>query len=145
MKDISVGVVVALCALSDVAAPTLEEGFCPSAERGEAAHVVSHDERQHREGGHHTRLQGAREGGRRREDAEFRAALADPLAWLYADSRVDAVEGMDEIDVPANGVIDANILLNGLTPGEPHPARASHRICKAAHRAIHWNQLSDSN
>ena len=48
----------------------------------------------------------------------FEAALADPLAWLYADSKVEAVERMEEIDVPSNGVIDANILLNGLTPGE---------------------------
>ena len=48
----------------------------------------------------------------------FKAAIADPLAWLYADSRVEAVERMDEIDVPANGVIDANILVNGLKPGE---------------------------
>ena len=47
------------------------------------------------------------------------AALADPLAWLYSDSKVESVERMDEIDVPANGVIDANILVNGLKPGEP--------------------------
>ena len=53
------------------------------------------------------------------EPGAFRAALADPLAWLYADSKVDEVERMDEIDVPANGVVDANILVNGLKPGEP--------------------------
>ena len=53
------------------------------------------------------------------EDGGFRAALADPLAWLYADSKVESVERMDEIDVPINGVIDANILVNGLKPGEP--------------------------
>ena len=55
----------------------------------------------------------------------FEAAVADPLAWLYADSKVAAVERMDEIDVPANGVIDANILLNGLKPGEPLEVAAS--------------------
>lgn len=49
----------------------------------------------------------------------FEAALADPLAWLYADSKVEAVERMDEIDVPSNGVVDANVLLNGLKPGVP--------------------------
>ena len=49
----------------------------------------------------------------------FEAALADPLAWLYADSKVEAVERMDEIDVPSNGVVDANILLNGLKPDVP--------------------------
>ena len=47
----------------------------------------------------------------------FKAVVADPLAWLYADSKVEAVERMDEIDVPSNGVIDANILLNGIKPG----------------------------
>ena len=50
---------------------------------------------------------------------DVRAVLADPLAWLYADSKVESVERMDEIDVPINGVIDANILVNGLKPGEP--------------------------
>jgi len=49
----------------------------------------------------------------------FEAALADPLAWLYADSKVEAVERVDEIDVPSNGVVDANILLNGLKPDVP--------------------------
>ena len=52
-------------------------------------------------------------------DGGFRAALADPLAWLYADSKVEGVERLDEIDVPVNGVIDVNVLLNGLTPGVP--------------------------
>ena len=50
---------------------------------------------------------------------EFKVALADPLAWLYADSKVESVERMEEIDVPSNGVVDANILVNGLKPGEP--------------------------
>ena len=48
----------------------------------------------------------------------FEATLADPLAWLYPDSKVASVERIGEIDVPANGVIDVNLLLNGLKPGE---------------------------
>ena len=52
-------------------------------------------------------------------EEDVRAALADPLAWLYADSKVEGVERLDEIDVPSNGVIDVNILLNGLKPGVP--------------------------
>ena len=59
------------------------------------------------------------------EDGGFRAALADPLAWLYADSKVECVERLDEIDVPHDGVIDVNILLNGLTPGVPLAFSAS--------------------
>jgi len=55
----------------------------------------------------------------------FDAVLADPLAWLYADSRVDGVERLDEIDVPSNGVIDVNVLLNGLKPGVPLALSAS--------------------
>ena len=47
----------------------------------------------------------------------FEAATADPLAWLYADSKIASVERLDEIDVPENGVVDVNILLNGLKPG----------------------------
>ena len=46
----------------------------------------------------------------------FDAVLTDPLAWLYADSTLENVERMDEIDVPANGVIDVNIFLKGLKP-----------------------------
>ena len=61
------------------------------------------------------------------EPGAFRAALADPLAWLYADSKVDEVERMDEIDVPANGVVDANILVNGLKPGERLEFEASEK------------------
>ena len=53
------------------------------------------------------------------ESDGLRAVIADPLAWLYADSKVESVERMDEIDVPSNGVIDANILVNGLKPGVP--------------------------
>ncbi len=48
----------------------------------------------------------------------FDAALTDPLAWLYADSKIAAAERLDEVDVPANGVVDVNILVNGLKPGE---------------------------
>ena len=58
-------------------------------------------------------------------DGDFRAALADPLAWLYADSKVEGVERLDEIDVPINGVIDVNVLLNGLKPGVPLAFSAS--------------------
>ncbi|MBP5319681.1 MAG: DUF4091 domain-containing protein [Kiritimatiellae bacterium] len=57
--------------------------------------------------------------GVRAEGEGFQAVLADPLAWLYADSKVESVERMEEIDVPANGVIDVNLLLNGLKPGVP--------------------------
>jgi hypothetical protein len=49
----------------------------------------------------------------------FEAVLADPLEWLYADSTVAAVKPFAGLDVPSNGVIDANILLNGLVPGKP--------------------------
>ena len=55
----------------------------------------------------------------------FEAALADPLAWLYADSKVESAERMDEIDVPSNGVVDANVLLNGLKPDVPLAFSAS--------------------
>ena len=48
----------------------------------------------------------------------FEATLADPLAWLYPDSKVASAERIGEIDVPSNGVIDVNLLLNGLKPGE---------------------------
>ena len=44
----------------------------------------------------------------------FDAALTDPLAWLYADSKIATAERLDEVDVPANGVVDVNILVNGL-------------------------------
>ena len=45
------------------------------------------------------------------------AALTDPLAWLYADSKIESAERIDEIDVPLNGVVDVNILLNSVQPG----------------------------
>jgi len=47
----------------------------------------------------------------------FEAVTADPLVWLYADSKIATVERLDEMDVPENGVVDVNILLNGLEPG----------------------------
>ena len=49
--------------------------------------------------------------------AGFEAAVADPMEWLYADSTVAGAVRMAEIDVPANGVVDANILVEGLEPG----------------------------
>ena len=57
----------------------------------------------------------------------FDAALTDPLAWLYADSKVAAVDRLDEIDVPANGVVDVNILVNGLKPGDSLELDASEK------------------
>ena len=59
-------------------------------------------------------------------DANFKAVLTDPLAWLYADSKTEAVERMDEIDVPSNGVIDINVLINGLTPDDQLTISASY-------------------
>ena len=47
-----------------------------------------------------------------------RAVLADPLEWLYPDSRVETVRQLAETDVPANGVAEANVLVNGLRAGE---------------------------
>ena len=47
------------------------------------------------------------------------AALSDPLEWLYVDSRTEDVRPYGETDVPENGVAEANVLLNGLKPGEP--------------------------
>ena len=35
----------------------------------------------------------------------FDAALTDPLAWLYVDSKIATVERLDEVDVPANGAM----------------------------------------
>lgn len=35
----------------------------------------------------------------------FDAALTDPLAWLYADSKIATAERLDEVDVPANGAM----------------------------------------
>lgn len=47
------------------------------------------------------------------------AVLTDPLEWLYPDSRVETARPLAETDVPANGVAEANVLLNGLKAGEP--------------------------
>ena len=57
----------------------------------------------------------------------FDTALTDPLAWLYADSKIAETERLDEIDVPANGVVDVNILVNGLKPGERLEFEASEK------------------
>ncbi len=59
--------------------------------------------------------------------AAFEAALADPLAWLYTDSKVASVEKTGEVDVPRNGVVDVNILLNGLKAGEALEISASEK------------------
>ena len=42
------------------------------------------------------------------------AQLSDPLEWLYPDSKVGALPVPGTIDVPANGVIEMNVLFNGL-------------------------------
>ena len=57
----------------------------------------------------------------------FEAVLADPLAWLYTDSKVASVEKIGEVDVPRNGVVDVNILLNGLKAGEALEISASEK------------------
>ena len=55
----------------------------------------------------------------------FTAAVTDPMEWLYPDSEVEKVNVFSETDVPADGTVDANILLNGLKPGEPVRLEAS--------------------
>ena len=55
----------------------------------------------------------------------FTAAVTDPMEWLYPDSEVEKVNVFSETDVPADGTVDANILLNGLKPGEPVRLSAS--------------------
>ncbi|MBQ4200197.1 MAG: DUF4091 domain-containing protein [Kiritimatiellae bacterium] len=57
----------------------------------------------------------------------FDAVLADPLAWLYPDSKTASAERLEEADVPANGVVDVNILVNGLKPGEKFEFEASEK------------------
>jgi hypothetical protein len=57
----------------------------------------------------------------------FDAALTDPLSWVYADSTLQNVERMDVIDVPQNGVIDANIFLKGLDAGKKITVYSSHK------------------
>lgn len=48
------------------------------------------------------------------------AALAEPLAWLYPDSKVsDVVTPAEVTDVPANGVAEMNVLFNGLDVSAP--------------------------
>ena len=48
------------------------------------------------------------------------AALAEPLVWLYPDSKVADVAAPAEVtDVPANGVAEMNVLFNGLDVAAP--------------------------
>ena len=49
----------------------------------------------------------------------FSARLADPLEWLYADSSLETTPPLDEIDIPLNGVAEANVLLCGLDADSP--------------------------
>ena len=51
--------------------------------------------------------------------AQTRVQLAEPLEWLYPDSKTGTVRACAETDVPANGVAEVNVLLNGLKPGDP--------------------------
>jgi len=53
------------------------------------------------------------------DEPPLQAVAADPLVWLYADSRVRDVPALEELDVPSNGVADVNLLLDGLVPGVP--------------------------
>ena len=84
--------------------------------------------------------------------AAFEAALTDPLAWLYADSKIATAERLDEIDVPANGVVDVNILVNGLKPGirtvdaveEPSFAGALDVWCPKVNSFERYHALYDS-
>ena len=50
---------------------------------------------------------------------QCRVQLAEPLEWLYPDSRVGDLPAFFETDVPSNGVAEANILFNGLAANEP--------------------------
>lgn len=47
------------------------------------------------------------------------ARLTDALDWLYPDSKADKVAEAGNVDIPMNGVAEANVLLNGLLPGVP--------------------------
>ena len=47
------------------------------------------------------------------------AQLSDPLEWLYPDSVVGSVPTPGAIDVPGNGVIEMNVLFNGLDTSVP--------------------------
>jgi len=53
--------------------------------------------------------------------AEFSAVAVDPLEWLYPDSRVQAWTNAPfrEVDVPLNGVAEAQFLFNGLDTSRP--------------------------
>ena len=47
------------------------------------------------------------------------AQLSDPLEWLYPDSVVGSVPAPGTIDVPGNGVVEMNVLFNGLDTSVP--------------------------
>ena len=47
------------------------------------------------------------------------AQLSDPLEWMYSDSQVGTLRAPGTIDVPANGVIEMNVLFNGLDTTAP--------------------------
>ena len=51
--------------------------------------------------------------------AQAKVQLVEPLEWLYPDSKIGEVDPCAEIDVPANGVAEVNILFNGLDPDKP--------------------------
>jgi hypothetical protein len=51
--------------------------------------------------------------------AQIKVQLAEPLEWLYPDSKVGEVRTCKETDVPANGIAEVNVLFNGLKPGHP--------------------------
>ena len=51
--------------------------------------------------------------------AGMRAVVCDPLEWLYPDSRIEDVRALESVDVPSNGVVEANIFFNWLDAKEP--------------------------
>ena len=48
----------------------------------------------------------------------FTVVLADPMEWLYPDSKVEETVSFEEIAVPKDGRVGVNILFNGLKAGE---------------------------
>lgn len=51
--------------------------------------------------------------------AGLNAVVSDPLDWLYADSRTADTPALAELDAPANGIADLNVLVDGIEPGHP--------------------------
>lgn len=51
--------------------------------------------------------------------AEVSVVTADPLEWLYLDSKTSDVRVCTETDVPMNGVAEVNVLFNGLAADVP--------------------------